>query len=61
MIYATDGTSKTWRLARCFAGFVCSMVWIAAIADQVVGVLQVSLVFSLPHDCGLDLAVAEAC
>ena len=40
--FATDGTSRTWRLVRCFAGFICSMVWIAAIADEVVSVLQVS-------------------
>ena len=39
--FATDGSSPTWRMARCFAGFLCSMVWIAAIADQVVDVLQV--------------------
>jgi sodium/potassium/calcium exchanger 6 len=40
--FAKDGTSKPWRLVRCFAGFICSMVWIAAIADEVVSVLQVS-------------------
>ena len=39
---AKDGTSRPWRLVRCFAGFICSMVWIAAIADEVVSVLQVS-------------------
>ncbi|KAL7422914.1 hypothetical protein Q5752_002211 [Cryptotrichosporon argae] len=37
---ATDGTAQPWRLIRCFAGFVCSMVWIAGIADQVVSVLD---------------------
>jgi sodium/potassium/calcium exchanger 6 len=42
LVYADDGSSKPWRLVRCFAGFVCSMVWIAAIADEVVTVLQVS-------------------
>ncbi|EIW69832.1 hypothetical protein TREMEDRAFT_43509 [Tremella mesenterica DSM 1558] len=36
---ATDGTQRPWRLVRCFAGFICSMVWIAAIADEVVRVL----------------------
>ena len=45
MLYATDGSSRTWRLVRCFAGFICSMVWIAAIADEVVNVLQVSIAF----------------
>jgi len=39
---ATDGSHTTWRMARCFGGFTCSMVWIAAIADEVVSVLQVS-------------------
>lgn len=41
---AVDGTRQPWRLARCFAGFVCSLVWIAAIADEVVSVLRVSLI-----------------
>lgn len=41
MYIATDGTSQTWKIVRCFAGFVCSMVWIAAIADEAVSVLQV--------------------
>ena len=43
ILYARDGTNTTFRLVRCFAGFICSMVWIAAIADEVVGVLRVSL------------------
>jgi sodium/potassium/calcium exchanger 6 len=38
---ATDGSEQAWRMVRCFAGFICSMVWIAAIADEVVSVLQV--------------------
>ena len=50
LVYAGDGSSSTWRLVRCFAGFVCSMVWIAAIADEVVGVLKVSrLVYFTLH------------
>ncbi|WWD20576.1 hypothetical protein CI109_105052 [Kwoniella shandongensis] len=40
LYYATDGSSKFWRLVRCMCGFTCSMVWIAAIADEVVGVLD---------------------
>ncbi|WWC92150.1 uncharacterized protein L201_007104 [Kwoniella dendrophila CBS 6074] len=39
LYYAKDGSSYTWRLVRCFCGFTCSMVWIAAIADEVVDVL----------------------
>ena len=38
---ATDGSEQAWRMVRCFGGFICSMVWIAAIADEVVSVLQV--------------------
>jgi hypothetical protein len=41
VVYATDGQTFSWRLVRCFAGFICSMVWIAAIADEVVSVLKV--------------------
>jgi sodium/potassium/calcium exchanger 6 len=36
---AEDGKSPGWRLVRCMAGFGCSMVWIAAIANEVVSVL----------------------
>jgi hypothetical protein len=42
MMTATHGRSTFWRMVRCFGGFTCSMVWIAAIADEVVSVLQVS-------------------
>lgn len=42
MSIAEDGSSGTWRIVRCFGGFICSMVWIAAIADEVVGLLLVS-------------------
>ena len=50
--FATDGRAKPWRLVRCFAGFVVSMVWIAAIADEVVSVLGVS-------DCSLCVVHAN--
>ncbi|KIS00275.1 solute carrier family 24 (sodium/potassium/calcium exchanger), member 6 [Cryptococcus deuterogattii 2001/935-1] len=40
LLYGKDGTAQPWRLMRCFAGFICSMVWIAAIADEVVDVLN---------------------
>ncbi|WVQ70599.1 hypothetical protein IAR50_000118 [Cryptococcus sp. DSM 104548] len=40
ILYASDGTAQPWRLVRCFCGFTCSMVWIAAIADMVVDVLD---------------------
>lgn len=45
LLYGKDGTAQPWRLVRCFAGFICSMVWIAAIADEVVDVLNVSFLF----------------
>ncbi|KAL1409897.1 hypothetical protein Q8F55_003896 [Vanrija albida] len=38
--HSTDGTEQPWRLIRCCSGFVCSMIWIASIADEVVAVLQ---------------------
>jgi sodium/potassium/calcium exchanger 6 len=39
-LLASDGTAQPWRLVRCCCGFVCSMVWIASIADEVVDVLR---------------------
>jgi sodium/potassium/calcium exchanger 6 len=39
MKLADDGSSGSWRVVRCFCGFTCSMVWIAAIANEVVGLL----------------------
>lgn len=39
-LWAQDGTAQPWRLVRCCFGFVCAMVWIASIADEVVNVLQ---------------------
>jgi sodium/potassium/calcium exchanger 6 len=38
--FATDGLSQPWRLIRCCCGFICSMVWIGAIADEVVAILS---------------------
>ncbi len=35
------GHHPIWRMVRCFMGFFSAMVWIAAIADEVVQVLQV--------------------
>ncbi|EJT46712.1 hypothetical protein A1Q1_04677 [Trichosporon asahii var. asahii CBS 2479] len=37
---STDGHTQPWRLVRCVAGFACSTVWIASIADEVVAVLR---------------------
>ncbi|GMK54472.1 hypothetical protein CspeluHIS016_0110580 [Cutaneotrichosporon spelunceum] len=38
--HATDGTAQPWRLIRCCCGFICSMVWIGTIADEVVSILM---------------------
>jgi sodium/potassium/calcium exchanger 6 len=44
LLTARDGRDPTWRLIRCFAGFFSAMLWIAAIADEVVEILQVGAV-----------------
>ena len=41
-VFANDGKNAAARLARCFIGFGVAMVWIMAIADEVVQALQVS-------------------
>jgi len=40
-IFADRGDHAVSRMARCSMGFLVSMVWIMAIADEVVNVLQV--------------------
>jgi sodium/potassium/calcium exchanger 6 len=45
-VFANDGKSPAARLARSFIGFGVGMVWIMAIADEVVQVLQVRAVRS---------------
>jgi hypothetical protein len=67
MWFSTDGSSPSWRLVRCFAGFIVSMTWIAAIADEVVSVLQVSglahlllLTLSRPWVKSWDLAMLSS-
>ncbi len=42
MLTAKDGNSSAGRIARSLMGFAVAMVWIMAIADEVVRVLQVS-------------------
>ena len=44
-VFGGDGESTTARLARCTMGFVVAVVWIMAIADEVVKVLQVRTTF----------------
>ncbi|KAG8748276.1 hypothetical protein FRC10_007666 [Ceratobasidium sp. 414] len=51
-VFAHDGKDPTGRLARCFVGFGVAMVWIMAIADEVVQVLQ-----TFGHIFGLSDAI----
>ncbi|KAF7327614.1 hypothetical protein MKEN_00340600 [Mycena kentingensis (nom. inval.)] len=39
-LFGADGQSPTFRMARCSMGFFVAVVWIMAIADEVVKVLQ---------------------
>ncbi|KAF8606629.1 hypothetical protein BDV93DRAFT_350736 [Ceratobasidium sp. AG-I] len=51
-VFANDGKNAPARLARCFIGFGVAMVWIMAIADEVVQVLQ-----TFGHIFGLSDAI----
>jgi len=42
LIFSTSGAHPTMRILRCSMGFLVAVVWIMAIADEVVGVLKVS-------------------
>ena len=44
LIYADKGNNPKGRMLRCSMGFLVSIVWIMAIADEVVNVLQVQSV-----------------
>ncbi|KAL7409177.1 Sodium/calcium exchanger protein-domain-containing protein [Mrakia frigida] len=41
LVYAWNGENRVWRLGRCLLGFSVAMIWIMAIADEVVSVLTV--------------------
>lgn len=41
VIYSEKGNSPAARMTRCSMGFFVSIIWIMAIADEVVNVLQV--------------------
>ena len=45
IIFTDTGLGAAGRMIRCSLGFLVSIVWIMAIADEVVNVLQVSLYF----------------
>jgi hypothetical protein len=51
VIFSDDGNHPTLRAARCSMGFLVAIVWIMAIADEVVGVLQASFPVSGFTDC----------
>lgn len=42
VIFSTSGEHPTMRILRCSMGFLVAVIWIMAIADEVVGVLRVS-------------------
>lgn len=50
LVFADKGAHPTAQMARCSMGFLVAIVWIMAIADEVVNVLQVrhSVVSFLP-------------
>ncbi len=41
-LFAGKGDNRGWILVRCTMGFLVAVVWIMAIADEVVNILQVS-------------------
>lgn len=41
VVFGDRGNNPSARLARCIMGFLVAVVWIMAIADEVVNVLQV--------------------
>ena len=43
-LFAGKGDNRGWLLVRCTMGFFVAVVWIMAIADEVVNILQVSKV-----------------
>jgi len=53
LIFAGDGSDPAGRVARCSMGFFVAIVWIMAIADEVVQVLQVRgslMLFKIARD-----------
>jgi len=48
LIFSDRGDNITARMARCSMGFIVAVVWIMAIADEVVNVLQTfGMIFGL--------------
>jgi len=51
LTFADNGFHPTAQIARCLMGFFVAIVWIMAIADEVVHVLQVRLPCCSLLDC----------
>ena len=49
-VFGGRGESTSSRLARCTMGFIVAVVWIMAIADEVVEVLQVCDAFLIVYN-----------
>lgn len=47
LIFSNSGEHPTMRILRCSMGFFVAIIWIMAIADEVVGVLRVRHLHSL--------------
>jgi hypothetical protein len=53
-----SNTAPPWIKSLAFAGFVVSLVWIYAVANEVVGLLQVQLLNSLDGGvCNIQLTL----
>lgn len=48
LVFADKGNDRMAQMGRCFMGFAVAVVWIMAIADEVVNVLKVYLLFTSP-------------
>lgn len=48
-VFAKSGRSPASQLARCAMGFTVAVIWIMAIADEVVKVLQVRTCVGTPR------------
>jgi sodium/potassium/calcium exchanger 6 len=55
IIYADTGLSAAGRMIRCSLGFFVAIVWIMAIADEVVNVLLVGSYLFFGYYCVTDI------
>lgn len=59
LVFADTGIHPAARMARCSMGFFVAIVWIMAIADEVVQVLQVSSTIVLGAGCSLTSSITD--